>query len=341
MGAPLQYRLADGSLAAWKTVSINAGLCAQLGWALERLGKTSQATRELLDALARAPSSVRRCGMSMWDDGGASSFSGRLAHNWLWATGQGAYKEAGDALRAAARMRFGGYAASGNASRHDSWELERQAKALGLPKAGSDEALWNGDDELSHKARLMAQLPASKAPDPQRAISVASDASGEVDARVDWVRQVGALWPKAAAEWKAAGLAYERDPCASTLSALEGSGWAREEAVLEALRGELWVAVGQSSSGATTFISPNGSEMADLARGKTFGSSEDAIAWASRHRGVGAIKLGWTLEGFEPAPGRKAPAQVAKALAASEKAALAAAAEPASEPVPKTASARL
>lgn len=320
---PLEFKLPDGSSAAFKGFTLSVGLCKQLAWALAALGRPSAATKELLKALSQPPKLAFPSIISYHDEGTPSSASGRAAHNWLMASGRGSYAQASDALKVAARKRFGGYYCGEEP--FIARMIEREGDKLGLPPLDASEEEWKNYAEGSS---LGFQLPVAKASAPQKVVQAsAADAAG-IDQIIAWAKRVGQLWPAAMLEWKAAGLSGEKNPFASCARELEEGSWGHAQAPLDALGGELWVAVGTSSAGALTFISPNGSEMAELARGKTFGTQDEAVGWASRHRGVGAIKLGWSLEGFAGVePQTAAPALVSKVLAARERATLAGAVE--------------
>ena len=314
MGDLFEFKLADGRAGSMKRLEIHLGLCKQLGWAMNKLGVECPATDALLAELG-APVGGAGAWPMRWEEnmGDLEDPTSRLnkaVHNWLLARGLGTYATASQPLQAAGRLRFGARALPHWMENFVGEMIQNQAKALGHGELEPEEVQWK---DGSPSGLLAVELPVGNSSQ----TSFEGQDRSDIDARVEWARKICALWPAAAKEWAGAGLACEPNPLRAPVKALEGAGWAKVDA--DPLEGELWVAVGTRPGGALTFLSANGTPVDFMPQARTFGDKEQALEWARRHGGAGAISASWSLSGFAPAfSGASVPDRVGQVLSQRE-----------------------
>lgn len=201
-----------------------------------------------------------------------------------------------------------------NTARHYTSTTKNSAFPLGDPElnaCNNKKELLDPNDRWSTPRfdAMMFQLPGKASADKQKARSFDADEMQQLRLFQAKLPDLSVLLKNACDELLSHGLcAPKMDPFEKTRAAwsdYSSKSFESQQTIMQG--GSLWVAACDSGSG-IEYCSPNRSLMKDIARAKTFGTYEEAIAFG----GEGALELRWTLQSVKVSP--RADAKALRAL---------------------------
>lgn len=260
-------------------------LLHQMNWCLEKMGKPSKMTAALLESINKklADGILKNAYFQRYDRSGKAGGATAMSKNWAAMLGK---ENPSPEWMLGAKVRFGDYVSRWDAveqhsppSAEERAFIEMGAASFTAPTATSDEI--------------------------QKVFLATPEKIGEFDKFLKALQELEAAYKAASAEWKEAGLSpgSKINPFSKPLSILAAGKWTRHQVGLS-LTGTFWVAVGCDAAG-PLFISPNGSKMREISRGKMFNSQEEAMSWAKGYGGTGAMSLEWSAASCVPTAGTR------------------------------------
>lgn len=279
------FEHSGGEKGATRQHNIPLPLFHQMSWCLEKMGKPSKMTRALLAAINknRADGIFKDGFFDRHDRTGKLGGATIMAKNWAVALGD---RNPTSEWIAGAKARFGGY-------------LQRGEAFVQHSPPSQEEAIFIAMASVSFVA------PTATSEEVQKVFLAKPSKIGEFNELSIALQELEKAYKAASAEWKEAGLSpgSKINPFAKPSSILSAGKWSRHQSGMS-LTGTFWVAVGSDAAG-PLFISPNGSRMREISRGKMFNTKEEAFGWANCHGGTGAMSLEWSAQSCVPAPGQQ------------------------------------
>lgn len=260
-------------------------LLHQMNWCLEKMGKPFKMTSALLKSIKKnSANGVLKTGFfQRYDRSGKAGGATAMAKNWAAMLGN---KNPSPEWMLGAKVRFGDY-------------VNRGVAITQHCAPSAEEKVFIDMGAVSFTA------PTATSEDIQKVFLAPPEKVGEFDKLLTALQELEAAYTAASAEWKEAGLSpgSKINPFSKPVSILRGGKWQRHQTGMS-LAGTFWVAVGFDAAG-PLFISPNGSRMREISRGKMFNTQEEAMCWAQGYGGTGAMSLEWSAASCVPAPGKR------------------------------------
>lgn len=278
----------DGKFISFQNTVIDLGMIEHLGLSLRLRGASDADTQALAQALREAQAD----GASGFSDTGyhhhIDTVAIMLARNWVAELSPPLdYDALGSTFQNMAQTRFG---------RHF-WGIEENAirNAAPLPDFDAPRAA------IAKSAMcLRVDLPRALTDSAQRAGLHTEESVASVLATQAWVERLCPLYDAAIAEWSKAKLARPRsNPLAKAVAFYQSAQWIVHEDESALRSGSFWMPASDTAEG-LMFLSPNGSQMREISRGKPFASSQEALEWGRRHGATAAVELNWSLGSFVP-----------------------------------------
>lgn len=295
MSAVRHFQNDQNLTAEFKGASAPLPLYEHFLWALNQLGKPSEATAKLIEA----------CDQLMTANAGFSgayfspfcntdSAASIMATNFLKTLSPPKdFKSLGVLEQGQAHAHFGFDSYESYAERHAGNQLPA------LPP------LDPSQQRILDSSQLLAfRFPGVFSDNPQRASLFTEEQLAEALNVQKGLALLSPLFEQAILEWKNAGLRHPKaNPFAKPLAAFGAGRWVERASAEALLEGTFWVAAAQNEEG-VSFLSANGSHMREISRCKPFGSQQEALDWADRFGGSAALELSWKPVSFAPVRGR-------------------------------------
>lgn len=283
------FEHANGQKGLMRQHRIALPMIYQMSWCLRAMGRPGNHTEKLKEALKmhKEAGLLQSSYFERQDRLGKLGGAAVMANNWAMVVG---VAKPCESWIEGAKERFG------------AWLRRDGVKPFFHPKPDAEE------DVFIKMLGLEFSAPTASSMEPEKFFLASPSDADKADKLAAALSELSPMYAAAAAEWKDAGLSVgsKTNPFSKPLAALSAGKWVRRGAgslIQTILEGAFWMAVGCDDKG-PVFISPNGTHMREISRARIFATKDEALEWAVRSGGSGAMSLDWSATSCVPVPGR-------------------------------------